>query len=292
MLRIVPDHWMPPGGMQRVITHWTGGLHHASQPDREHYHILVEGDGGLVRGDHPIDDNASTADQDYAAHTSRLNTGSIGIAVCCMAGAMMSPFRPGQFPMTREQYEALALAVADLCERYGIAVTPQTVLGHGEVEAILGIRQAGKWDPLVLPWDSATWDVRRTGRQVGDAFRRRVGEMLDAPGPAAPWVEQRAPVTVIVDGQPVSDEGIILDAGSWVPLRPIADAFRWTILRIDQRSARIRSDRREFDVIATIRGDRGYVRITELTAALGWSAPAWDPARRTVRIATTSAGGG
>ena len=276
--------------MQRIVTHWTGGLHHASQPDREHYHILVEGDGRLVRGDHPIDNNVSTADQNYAAHTFRLNTGSIGIAVSCMAGAMMSPFRPGQFPMTREQYEAMALAVADLCERYRIAVTPQTVLGHGEVEAILGIPQAGKWDPLALPWDPATWDVRWTGQQVGDAFRRRVGELLGAPAPAGPAVEQLAPVTVVVDSQQVSDEGIILEDGSWVPLRPVADAFGWTIISIDHRSARIHSARGDIDVVATIRGDRGYVRIKDLSAALGWSPPAWEAASRTVRIETKPSG--
>ena len=27
-----------------------------------------------------------------------------------------------------------------------------TVLGHGEVQRNLGIKQRSKWDPMVLPW--------------------------------------------------------------------------------------------------------------------------------------------
>lgn len=71
--------------MRRIVCHWTAGSHKASALDRTHYHILIEDDGNLVRGTHPISDNVSTADGNYAAHTRRLNTGSIGVSVCCMA---------------------------------------------------------------------------------------------------------------------------------------------------------------------------------------------------------------
>lgn len=163
--------------MKRIITHWTAGGYRATEVDREHYHILVEGDGALVRGDHEIPDNLNCGDGDYAAHVARLNTGSIGIAVCCMAGARRSPPDAGPYPMRREQYEVLAKVAADLCAGYGIIVSPRTVLGHGEVATILGVPQGGKWDPMVLPWNPATWNITAMCRHVGDAFRLQVARL-------------------------------------------------------------------------------------------------------------------
>ena len=36
--------------MKRIIVHWTAGAHFASDFDRSHYHLRIEGDGYLVRG--------------------------------------------------------------------------------------------------------------------------------------------------------------------------------------------------------------------------------------------------
>jgi hypothetical protein len=47
---------------------------------KEHYHFIIEGDGTVIKGDHDISDNVSTADDDYAAHTRACNTGSIGVS--------------------------------------------------------------------------------------------------------------------------------------------------------------------------------------------------------------------
>ena len=138
--------------MARVIVHWTGGTYKASRPDRQHYHILIEGDGTVVYGVHGIDANATPEREPRASHTRNCNTGSIGVAVCCMKYAREQPFSAGPFPMTIAQWQVLAEVVGELCRRYEIAVTPSTVLGHGEVEATLGIDQHEKWDPLVLPW--------------------------------------------------------------------------------------------------------------------------------------------
>src|SRR5215212_3787500 len=107
MSRIVPPKWMPECKMVRVITHWTAGTHDASNLDQEHYHLMVEGDGHLVLGEHSIPDNVDTS-EDYAAHTRNCNRGSIGVAVCCMAGAMEHPFHAGKFPMRQEQYDVLS----------------------------------------------------------------------------------------------------------------------------------------------------------------------------------------
>lgn len=166
-MSIVPKAWMPKTSMERIICHWTGGGYKASTLDRQHYHILIEDDGVLIRGLHEISDNAYTGDGDYAAHTRGRNTRSIGISVCCMAGAREKPFKPGKYPMTQTQWERMAEVAAELARAYDIPVTPKTVLGHGEVQANLGTPQKGKWDPMVLPWD-----LKQT--KVGDLFRDAV----------------------------------------------------------------------------------------------------------------------
>lgn len=170
---VVPAEWMPGCKMDRIICHWTAGPYKASDHDRECYHILIEGNGNLVRGEHAIIDNVKTGNDNYAAHTLGCNTGSIGISVCCMAGAKEAPFNPGPCPMLREQWETMAQVAAQLARRYKIAVAPRTVLGHGEVQDILGRPQKQKWDPLVLPWDPGV-----AKREVGNRFRARVSEIL------------------------------------------------------------------------------------------------------------------
>lgn len=171
---IVPPDWMPSCKMVRVIVHWTAGSYTVSSTDREHYHIIVGGDSQLVRGDNPITANVSTSDNDgYAAHTKSCNSGSIGISAACMAGAVESPFKPGSYPLLKAQWLTLAAVTADLCKSYGIKVTPETVLQHGEVQKNLGIAQDGKWDINKLPWEP-NWGTD----DVGDAFRAEVSERV------------------------------------------------------------------------------------------------------------------
>lgn len=159
--------------MGAIVAHWTAGAHKASALDREHYHIIIEDDGRLVRGDHSIDDNVNTADGNYAAHTRGFNAGVIGISVCCMADAKERPFNAGKFPMTKTQWEAMAQVAAELCKFYSIPVTPKTVLQHGEVQKTLGIQQRGKWDCMVLPWEPRATDA-------GDRFRALVNAGLQS----------------------------------------------------------------------------------------------------------------
>lgn len=171
---IVPTEWMMDCDMDRVIVHWTAGSHVASENDREHYHILIEGSEKLVLGKYPIIANVSTSDPDgYAAHTKNCNTKSIGVAVCCMAGAVESPFYAGKHPMLEEQWRTMAQVVADLCVTYGIPLDKQHVLGHGCVQENLGIAQSGKWDPCKLPWDPS-----KSIQQADDLFRQEVNKYL------------------------------------------------------------------------------------------------------------------
>lgn len=171
----VPVKWTPACRMKGIVVHWSAGAHKASANDKQHYHILIEGDGNLILGDHSIDDNVFTGDDDYAAHTRGCNTGMIGVSLCCMAGAVEGPtFRSGNFPMTRAQWDALPKVLADLCRRYDIAVTPKTVLSHAEVEKTLGIKQNGKWDISRLSFDLSI----KGAKACGDIFRARTAEIL------------------------------------------------------------------------------------------------------------------
>jgi len=150
---MIPADWMPNARMERIIVHWTAGVSKASALDRSHYHILVEDDGELVRGTLPISANAPGASGPRASHTLNCNTGSIGLSLCGMRGAVPEPFDPGPSPLTRPQWDAAMRALAQLCQRYGIVPGPRTLLSHAEVSSNLGIAQRGKWDIARLPFE-------------------------------------------------------------------------------------------------------------------------------------------
>lgn len=177
----IPKNLLTPCAMERIICHWSEGNYKANSTDLEHYHILIEGDGTVRGGDHTIVDNVSTRDNDYAAHTLNGNAGAIGVACCCMVGCQERPFKPGSQPLKKSQWETMVQVVAELCQFYGIPVTPKTVLGHGEVQVNLGITQRGKWDPMVWPWD-----LSKTRDQVGKALREQVAAALAQLGGSAP----------------------------------------------------------------------------------------------------------
>jgi hypothetical protein len=210
---ILDPAWLPNASMRRIICHWTAGAHKASSLDKEHYHFLVEADGTIVRGRRSIADNVSTADGVYAAHTKGANTGAIGIAVCAMAGAKQSPFQAGASPMLESQWRRLADVAAELCRAYSLPVTPETVLGHGEVQVLLGIAQDGKWDPMVLPWAP-----EMSITQVGTFFRTLVQSNLQTAAAAA-----EAPVVATVDleGKKIG-EAQLINEGLYAPVTAVA----------------------------------------------------------------------
>lgn len=101
-----------------------------------------------------------------------------------MIGAVEAPFDAGRCPLTRSQWDTLVAALAELCERYDIDVTPRTVLTHAEVQATLGISQRGKRDVAALPFDPS---VPRTAAAVGTLMRAQVVDrMIDCAVPEAP----------------------------------------------------------------------------------------------------------
>lgn len=174
---VVPSSWMQRCEMKRVIAHWSAGAYTVGALEKQHYHLIIDGNGKLHKGDHDISDNVNTADDDYAAHTLGTNTGSIGISLACMAGAIENPFRPGRYPMKNVQWDAMIEAIADLVSFYAIPVTPATVLSHAEVEKNLGKPQRGKWDFTRLAFDDSVVGAKACGdkmrREVLSALKKR-----------------------------------------------------------------------------------------------------------------------
>jgi hypothetical protein len=251
--------------MRRIICHWTAGQYRASEEDRQHYHILVESDGRLVRGVRSIADNVSTADGVYAAHTLGFNTGSIGISACCMAGAVESPFRGGTCPMTRVQWEALARVAAELAQVYRIPVTPTTVLGHGEVEVNCGKPQKQKWDPMILPWNQG---LSRT--QVGTMFRAMVQNFIDGPESG----EEFATVQVVLRGRDLGRIPVA-NGGAFARSSDVARLAGWTLERFDEDQAVFRVNGASRAFPGLVSGGESYVDSAEIARALDLTTR-WD----------------
>jgi len=151
---------------------------------------LTEFDGNYVKGKEEIEDNIVTSDGDYAAHTLRLNTGSIGLAMCGMQGAKESPFSAGPSPITEKQFEKHCALLAAKHIEYSIPVTEETCLTHAEVQPRLGVKQRGKWDLTRLPHKPEL----RGAFAVGDYMRSRVRAYQEAITGVKNPAEQKRPV--------------------------------------------------------------------------------------------------
>lgn len=161
--------------LRRIILHWTGGAYNPNSLDLAHYHYVIDGQGAVHAGRFKPEANIRPRPGQYAAHTLRCNTGSIGVAVAAMGGATDAPFAWGPFPMRQVQIDALSRLCADLARHHKIAVTRATILSHAEVQPTLKITQRGKWDIRVLPGMKALGDPVA----VGDMLRARISEILE-----------------------------------------------------------------------------------------------------------------
>lgn len=289
---LLPSAWTPPASMVRIIAHWSEGRAKANDTDKLHYHLLVEGGATprLIRGDHSIADNASTGDGVYAAHTRGCNTGSIGIALCGMMGCEESPFEAGTEPITLAQWSLMVQAIAALCQRYGIKVTPKTVLCHGEVQRNLGIRQNGKWDPMRWPWAPEV-----PGHRIGDLLREAVSDVLMG-GEVQESATVPAPIkrTVSLPGGTsfTFPEVRVDDGDTLVALRPVCEALGWVIEETAKGKALVNivpllarhseSDQGTVrEVALEIVEGTGYASVRELASLMGASV-SWDAKSKAV----------
>lgn len=158
----------------KIYLHWTAGGYWHFFDD---YHINIDEDGGL---------HASTEDlAEVLAHTWRRNTGGVGVALCGCYDATTTDL--GSAPPTLAQIEAMAQAVAVLCEELGLPIEKACVLTHGEAADVEDGDTAGygyndaygpkngceKWDLEYLgtPESPAYHPYATDGSRGGDVLR-------------------------------------------------------------------------------------------------------------------------
>lgn len=155
--------------MKRIIIHWTAGGYYPTEYEKEHYHFLIDKDGIIHNGKFRLEDNEICKFGKYAAHTGGGNTGSIGVAICGMAG-FINKLSVGKYPILKKQFEKTMEFCANLVKKYNLEVTPQSVLTHYE----FGIKNpktssAGKIDIIYLP--PYSWVEKN---EVGSFIRSKI----------------------------------------------------------------------------------------------------------------------
>ena len=102
-----------------IILHWSAGHYGQFFDD---YHVQIDEDGGIY---------LSTPDlSEVLAHTWHLNTGTVGISLCCCAFATTEDL--GDEPPTDEQIEIMAQVIATLCADLWLTID-KCVFTHGEI---------------------------------------------------------------------------------------------------------------------------------------------------------------
>ena len=130
------------GREPKIFLHWTAG-HYFQKFEDYHINITANGDIWLMTEDL----------SEVLAHTWRRNTGSIGVTLCCCAGATTNDL--GDEPPTSEQIEAMAQVVAVLAEEYDIPLdTDEYVMTHDEAAELDGYGHSTtceRWDLWYVP---------------------------------------------------------------------------------------------------------------------------------------------
>ncbi|MBI3909678.1 MAG: N-acetylmuramoyl-L-alanine amidase [Armatimonadetes bacterium] len=276
----IPGEWLN-GDPVRVILHWTAGTYEVSDLDRQHYHFLIDGAGKVHRGRYSLADNASCRDGRYAAHTRGMNTGSAGIAICGMGGAThpesVRGFNPGRWPFNQTQWQVAQACAAQVLAYADLPADARTCFSHWEAQALHGVRQRGKWDISVLPWDP--------GLDRGVVMAQLRGGVATLLG---------AEPTVLINGNLISHAALLEGGRVWLWIRPIAEWFDWHIEDVEPDQVRLLVGA-DPDAVGTRTGlparivdGRAWVPARELVpilSGLGWRL-AWDQARNRLAITT------
>lgn len=137
--------------MKRIIIHWTAGGHVPTFYEKNFYHYLVDSLGKIHLGKFKPEANLICKDGMYAEHTGGGNTGAIGVSLCGMEN-FKNINNQGKFPITKIQFESAMKLCAQLTKKYGITVTPETVMTHYEFgQKHPNTTSYGKIDIIFIP---------------------------------------------------------------------------------------------------------------------------------------------
>jgi len=131
-----------------LILHWTAGWYDNFYP--EDYHIQIGEHGEIYLSTNDL--------SKYLPHTWHLNTGTVGISMCCCACATTDDL--GEAPPTSDQIEVMAQIIATLCTELWLTID-KCVFTHGEI---------GDNSDYYEPWelygphnDCERWDLQFLG---------------------------------------------------------------------------------------------------------------------------------
>lgn len=143
------------GREPKIYLHWSAGHYFQKFGD---YHINIVGDGRI----YVSTDNLA----EVLAHTYRRNSGSVGISLCCCAGATTNNL--GDEPPTPQQIEAMAQAVCAICDGLWLTIDRNHVMTHGEAaDNIDGIEPHEPYGPQTT---CERWDLQFLGTDESPAY--------------------------------------------------------------------------------------------------------------------------
>ena len=160
-------------GLNKIVIHWTAGSNYPNNTDNSHYHFLIDKDAKVYNGKYKPEDNINCGDGKYAQHTGGGNTGAIAVSMCGMYN-FKNKNSVGPYPLTKVQCEKMFKTVAELCKKYNIKITPNTVLTHYEFgQKNPKSSSYGKIDIIYLP---PYPEVKQS--EVGNFIRSKVAWYL------------------------------------------------------------------------------------------------------------------
>jgi hypothetical protein len=166
-----------PSGITRIHWHWTVSGYSVTPQTVKHYNGVFDCEGNEYDGGSPPQHQANYGYNMGVSHTLNANTGSVGLAVACLAGVKPDwgsmTVKQGKYPITWNSLDSMLEKTMELCKLYNIYPSPWTTLTHAEIQPNLGIRQRGKWDIQILP-DEPTKII--SAIDAGNKLRKR---MLD-----------------------------------------------------------------------------------------------------------------
>lgn len=163
----------------KLYLHWSAGHYHSLFED---YHVNIDGDGNIY---------VATEDlSEVLNHTYRRNTGSIGIALACCAGATSDCL--GDEPPTKKQIEAMARVIAVVAKALDLTIDLDRVMTHGEagdnMDGLEPHEQYGmnstceRWDLAILrngdAWGAGGDELRNKANWYNETYPKGVEKQI------------------------------------------------------------------------------------------------------------------
>lgn len=159
--------------LSKICLHWSAGASYPCDADTKAYHYMVDKDGKVYQGFFKPESNIICKPNQYAMHCGGGNTGCIGISALGMAEFDLKN-KKTKYPLTKIQVENYCKLAAQLCIKYGIKVSPETVFTHYEFgQKHPKTTSYGKIDFTYLPF------LPNLGKdEVGDYLRKEINEFI------------------------------------------------------------------------------------------------------------------